>query len=31
VTGPETTIRVADIQELDTLPSGKSWILRREF
>lgn len=31
VAGPETTIRVADVEELDRLPSGKVWILRREF
>ena len=29
--GPEMKVRIADIACLDKLPSGKTWILRREF
>jgi len=29
--GPEMKVRIADIACLDQLPSGKTWILRREF
>lgn len=28
---PDTVVRVKDVLELDRLPSGKEWIVRREF
>lgn len=31
VTGPTTAVRVEDIAELDRLPSGKAWVLRRDW
>jgi phenylacetate-CoA ligase len=31
VAGSATTVRVTDLEELDRLPSGKAWVLRREY
>jgi phenylacetate-CoA ligase len=30
IADPDTTIRVRDVEDLDRLPSGKAWIVRRE-